>query len=411
MSSTQTVAPAVRIPVGGVLTPRMERMIRLGSVGSALVIAVSAMVLSYAGLHDLALDAHIHPRLALLVPIMVDGLQFVGSLGVVYSTLSGLRAGYPWLLMLMGVSISAWGNWQAAPADLTAKLLHAAAPIILALVLEELLRVMRHKVHLHALAHSEPSPESSPESGAAPLTQVAAATAVAESAVAESAAEADDMPVAAPQAPAKAPSLDAQPGVTRDVSPDPQVEAKPENPQPQVESEGPEGDVAMDADLPVPGLNSPASIPAQAALAIDAQALPAGPRDASVARAADSATSPPRSHVRTEADEDAEVDSLPPYPAQATFKEQVKAILAADPTTPAALIARVMGKDPSYTRKTVREARGELDAEREASARPVEPVVPARAEVSGAGAVGDDLDDADPFALRAPERAPAYATR
>lgn len=141
------------------LTPTTERVIRRCSVGSALLIAVAATVLSYAGLYALALRAGVTPGLALLVPVMVDGMQFVGSLGVVYSTLCGLRTAYPWLLMLLGVAVSVWGNWIAAPPGLAAKAVHSASPLVLAVVLEELLRVPRRptaRPHRHPAAAPPP---------------------------------------------------------------------------------------------------------------------------------------------------------------------------------------------------------------------------------------------------------------
>lgn len=161
-------APGPRPPV---LTPTAERVIRRCSVGSALLIAVAATVLSYAGLYALALRAGVTPGLALLVPVMVDGMQFVGSLGVVYSTLCGLRTAYPWLLMLLGVAVSVWGNWIAAPPGLAAKAVHSASPLVLAVVLEELLRVTRYRV---ALAHqgrtvAVGSPAATPRPRPAPV--------------------------------------------------------------------------------------------------------------------------------------------------------------------------------------------------------------------------------------------------
>jgi hypothetical protein len=371
---------SARMPVGGVLTPRMERMIRLGSIGSAIIIAISAMVLSYAGLHDLALDAEIHPRFALLVPIMVDGLQFVGSLGVVYSTLSGLRSWYPWLLMLMGVSVSAWGNWQAAPDQMTAKLLHAAAPIILALVLEELLRVMRHKVHLHA-------------------EREAASAMAAEDEHTKSPAAEQDVPVVAQAATTVQPVAEVEPSLTAVAEPFARVEAPAPQPTvapPAAIAGAPEGapepapeDGALDAEratqpaedaiaveTPVAESGPVTEVPRAAEPTTDAAAHPAAHPAAQPASQSDQpgAFQPAATAVAEPATEKAvepvkaveprpaqSGDVLPPYPADATYKEQVRAMLEQDPSLNGGTIARIMGKDASNTRKIVREWRAEVD--------------------------------------------------
>ena len=342
-----------RTPVGGVLTPRMERLIRLGSIGSAVIIAISAMVLSYSGLLDLALDAQIHPRLALLVPIMVDGLQFVGSLGVVYSTLSGLRSWYPWLLMLMGVSVSAWGNWQAAPDEMTAKLLHAAAPIILALVLEELLRVMRHKVQRHT--ETERAIEA-----AALAAEQAVVSPEEPTSVAEPVAESIAVPV-----PEK-----AVVAVTESI------------PVPVAESVT----VPVAESIPVP-----VTVPIPVPVTVPVTVQPA-PQQA-----------PVRERVPVQVLDE---DGLPPFPEDAPFKEQVRAILLTDPEIPPVRIAKAMNKDGSYTRKTVRTVRAELEEQTPIpqGAPPVSsPAVSEHPTAPTQASNGrPDFAGADPFAAASP---------
>jgi hypothetical protein len=350
-------------PVGGVLTPQTERLIRIGSIGSAVIIAISAMVLSYSGLLDLALDADISPRLALLVPIMVDGLQFVGSLGVVYSTLCGLRSWYPWLLMLMGVSVSSWGNWQAAPDDLTSKLLHASAPIILALVLEELLRVMRHKVQAHSDAIEN-------EEAAAAAEQTTA-TAHAEIALADPVQQ-DSPPLiegltagATPTAEAIAPeSPDSFAGeLAREVAPEPAAPlAVPVTEPAEPVVEVPVVEVPVETLAPEPVTETLAPEPVTETLVPEPAAQPVAPTTES-----DSPTTatPDVQAMDKNASSDStnsETDWLPEFPVEAPFKEQVKAILVAAPDVRPAHIARALGKDPSHTRKIVRDVRAEIES-------------------------------------------------
>lgn len=397
MSSQIAARPAtgpVVVPLGGVLTHRAERLIRVGSVGSALVIATCAMVLSYSGLLDLALDAKIHPHLALLVPIMVDGLQFVGSLGVVYSTLSGLRAAYPWVLMLMGVSISAWGNWQAAPDFMTARLLHAASPIILALVLEELLRVMRHKVQVHAARYEQE--QAALQAAAQAAEQVGDATAGPVAVTDETPAAVSPVamvPLAEPAAPVPAtpasrPAPAAAEGVT---APEPAPVAAPVavvEPSPAAADLAPE---------PVRTRVEPAGptwTPREPVLPLNRDPERRDPARPAAAPAAPtpSMTAPAVTGQSTTGDED---DVLPDYPDEAPFKEQVKVILSADPETTAAKIARVMGKDPSYTRRMVREVRAEMDAAPDTTAPAASP---APREVAASAGPAHRAEDAQPTA-------------
>ena len=271
--------------------------------------------------------------------------------------------------------MSAWGNWQAAPEDLTAKLLHAAAPVILALVLEELLRVMRHKVHLHTVASANPEalPLVAPVTTETGNPQVQVEGEV--DPECEGRVEVDPSPVAlvGPPVPAQvAPTpAAARPEVVPGAAQTPPLQTQPMR------------------VLPVTATSDESLFPVEQRPVTGSETSAAQPR------------------VEVAYDE----ETLPSYPEDGTFKEQVKAILLADPTTSAAKIARVMAKDKSYTRKMVREARTELDAEAEqAAAIPVRvPVQPSPSAPARTGVVSlsDDLDDADPFAMSAP----AYAAR
>lgn len=405
------------------LTPQAERWIRIGSFASAAVIALCAMVLSYAGLHTLAITAKVSPQLALLVPIMVDGLQFVGSLGVVYSTLAGLKTWYPWMLLTLGVSISAWGNWQAAPDVATAKLLHASSPVILALVLEELLRVMRHKVHLHA---QQLSKTAAPASGEERSTRIAE----------------EPVPESRPTTPA------------------------PSRPEPHVEVDHPDHDPVS---KPAPAIASrPVPPPPPPALPVERsktdqtaqgnQTLTphqASPKDATTEtttlEARDEPQPPPVPTTPAASAEPAtpavptptaqtaqDIDStFPVFNPEDTLRDQVMAILTADPSITAAQIARKLAKDPSYTRRMVREVKAELEDTQRAKPHDLATTGPAEASASlpqeladepsaspvpdepwepsteasptdwvAVAAVPDatttELDDADPFAIQTP---------
>lgn len=132
-----------RRPVG--LTEAAERRLRRTANFAVVVIAISAAVLSFNGLRNLALDSGIPTELAWLFPIVVDGLTLVGSMGVVHASLSGLSTWYPWALTLIGVGMSVWGNVASAPPVWKSQAVHAIPPLVLALALEALLKVYRYR--------------------------------------------------------------------------------------------------------------------------------------------------------------------------------------------------------------------------------------------------------------------------
>ena len=361
MTATGTVAPG-RVPLGGVLTPRVERAIRTGAFGSALVIALAAMILSYAGLNELAQHAGVNGHLSLLVPVMVDGLQFVGSLGVVYSTLSGLRSWYPWTLMLLGVAVSAWGNWQAAPDLMTAKMLHASAPVILALVLEELLRVTRHKVQVHALNYLAANTPDNPTATLTASTALVAGT--------ETAAGSGLM--------RETPLLDAlvteEPVWGQASDGVPSAANTPVVPTPVTtgtrDTAGATTVLRTPAEVPTAIVTAPATVPVATAVVTPVTASEnrseSQPETSDIRSTSVEVSSGLSRVVSMEPSSMAaasyDVDVLPEYPADATFREQIRVMLVADPELRPAKISRVTGKDASYTRKVFKEAQADLEA-------------------------------------------------
>lgn len=129
------------------LAPRTERLLQRASSIAVLVLAIGAAVLSFSGLQDLAISAGFDPMVAWLLPVIVDGMVLTGSLGVVASGLAGIGTWYSWLLTILGVIISVWGNVAAAPNDLVSQLVHAIAPLTFALSVEGMVRIYRASAH------------------------------------------------------------------------------------------------------------------------------------------------------------------------------------------------------------------------------------------------------------------------
>lgn len=143
MTST-TPTPAVG------LSPEAARRIAHTATAVVILVGLTAGILSWEGLHRLALDAGINPRLAWGVPLVIDGTVVAGLLGTLAGALSGTGIRYPLALVMLGASASVAGNIAAAPATTVGRTVAVAAPLCLAATLEQGLRVLRHRAGLPA---------------------------------------------------------------------------------------------------------------------------------------------------------------------------------------------------------------------------------------------------------------------
>ena len=111
------------------------------------VVGATALVLSYGALHSLALAANISPSLAWLWPVAVDVLAVVSAIAA--RTFHGrLSSVYAWLVLVLFLSLSVWGNGlhaTLATVQLTsaqAVVVSATPPVALALALHLLLMML-----------------------------------------------------------------------------------------------------------------------------------------------------------------------------------------------------------------------------------------------------------------------------
>jgi len=78
------------------------RLLAVAAVAlGVLLLAAAAFVLSYAGIHAVALSAGVSPRLARIYPVIVDSMLVVTGAGVLALRSAGLPSrSYAWLSML-----------------------------------------------------------------------------------------------------------------------------------------------------------------------------------------------------------------------------------------------------------------------------------------------------------------------
>lgn len=141
-----------------------DRKIYRVASGTTIVIAICAAVLSYSALRELAIASGINGALAYLFPLTLDGLILIGALMVLFAATRGRRSWGGVFLTGLGVVSSVAGNVAVSPNTLTARLVHAAAPVVLFLAVEavtSLMRKMRNETHSDRereveMAHPEP---------------------------------------------------------------------------------------------------------------------------------------------------------------------------------------------------------------------------------------------------------------
>lgn len=111
------------------------------------VVTLCSFSLSFAGIQSLGVASGYAPWLASLLPICLDGLVLAGSIVILDAEARGLSNRYGWLITLVGVSASVAANVASAMSSgITAQLVHALPPVVLALTLEAWLATMRGSV-------------------------------------------------------------------------------------------------------------------------------------------------------------------------------------------------------------------------------------------------------------------------
>lgn len=302
-------------------------------------VALAAAVLSFSGLHELAVRAGFHPTLAVLFPLATDVAVAAFSLAVLHHRMVGLRAWWPWLCMMLGVAVSVAGNVWAAPPDVVSRLVHAWPPVIFALSFETVTRLVRHRITHAALAA-----EDAEEAAATDATVTPDAVKDEAPAVAVAAAAAPERHLAAVPEPTTNTTAQAKPAAQVD-------EQRATEQKPQEET----APATATETAPAEAVKHEAPKPADTAPAAKAQSAPEPKREAAPVR--------------------------PKAARTGTVREQIIDILREAPDTSAAQIARDLGRDRSYVSKIVREVKKELAAETPADdSQPAAPASEPQAE-------------------------------
>ncbi|MGH3965076.1 MAG: DUF2637 domain-containing protein [Pseudonocardiaceae bacterium] len=120
-----------------------SRLTRHTAVASVLLVAMVAAVVSYAHMHDLAME-HGESWRSVLIPLAVDGMLVAATLAIVDRRRHRQPAGVvPWLGLTLGIVASLAANVAAARPELVAQLIAAWPPVALAVSIETLVIVLR----------------------------------------------------------------------------------------------------------------------------------------------------------------------------------------------------------------------------------------------------------------------------
>lgn len=121
-----------------------DRTVRRTSVGSVLLVAAVAAVVSYYHLYELA-RIHGEGWRAGLIPLSIDGMLVAATLAIVSQRRQRRPAGWvPWLGLILGIGASLLGNIAAASPDVIARLIAGWPPAALAVAIETLVVILRN---------------------------------------------------------------------------------------------------------------------------------------------------------------------------------------------------------------------------------------------------------------------------
>jgi len=152
--------------------------IRRAMLIAVWTVVISSFVLSFSGVRELGIQAGYHPILAALLPLCLDGLVLAGSITILDAEMRGLSKKFGWTITLVGVAASVAANVAtAASLGLTAQVVHAAPPVVLALALEAWLSTMRGDVRQKAAREAQEAAELAAELEAAERAAAKAARA------------------------------------------------------------------------------------------------------------------------------------------------------------------------------------------------------------------------------------------
>lgn len=317
-----------KIPIMSLyIESKSDKRIRQTASITVLILAVSSGVLSYNALRELAIMAGIHPILAFLFPITLDGLILAGSLLILYFAVRGKRSGYGLFLTALGVIASIAGNVVISPDNLTYQILHATSPVVLFLSLESLMILLRARsrsaMEAENLLKQEQEQNAKPE----PL----------------------NTPTQKPQEAVLSPSNASRQDLTDDVP----VEAvKTSQPLPVVVASKP-----VEAEKPPVALPNETVIkkeePVAPTIRETVATLPVKTVEPPVKKASETpvkkaAEKPPVAPVAADGDN-------PP-----SKRELIRDLLIKDPEMDAGVIVDMIGGDRKYVRKLVREERDKL---------------------------------------------------
>jgi hypothetical protein len=151
--------PAARKPAA---TPLSRPIIAVG-IGSTILIAVGAFVLSFASLTDLAARSGIDANLAWIWPIIVDGLIVAATVAIV--ALAGhdrKTLAYPWALLALGAVVSTAAN--AVHAIVSVSQVNGGVPPVVSAVMAAMPPVVLLAItHLTVLLVQKAAPAPAPK--------------------------------------------------------------------------------------------------------------------------------------------------------------------------------------------------------------------------------------------------------
>lgn len=129
------------------LSKKEDFWIRTVVIVLASIVGLSAGMLSWNGLTNLAINSGYEGNIVFFLPVAIDGLILLGVADILRSGMTGRSTSYGWTLNVIGGVLSIVGNIASSgPWGITSQIVHSIPPVALFLSIEVLSRVIKNRI-------------------------------------------------------------------------------------------------------------------------------------------------------------------------------------------------------------------------------------------------------------------------
>lgn len=129
------------------LSKKEDFWIRTVVIVLASIVGLSAGMLSWNGLTNLAINSGYEGNIVFFLPVAIDGLILLGVADILRSGMTGRSTSYGWTLNVIGGVLSIVGNIASSGQwGIVSQVVHSIPPVALFLSIEVLSRVIKNRI-------------------------------------------------------------------------------------------------------------------------------------------------------------------------------------------------------------------------------------------------------------------------